>query len=151
VFVCKHQRVDAKELATVMGAAYMREMRRQGLSIVDVATRSGIDKQTVGNFVMGRRARVPSNRVLKQLQIALNLSDEFFNDVETSVSGLGQDLPQRTPRGKDLDVTEREIVAKAADLMLEFARINGGVARLLASIAQQSPPPPVDEGSSSPL
>jgi transcriptional regulator with XRE-family HTH domain len=143
--------VDAKELATVMGAAYMREMRRQGLSIVDVAERSGIDKQTIGNFVGGRRARVPTNRVLKQLQTALNLSDEFFNDVETSVSGLGQDHPQRPTRGKDLDVTEREIVAKAADLMLQAARMNSEAAHLLASIAQQSPPPPVGEGSSSPL
>ena len=126
--------------ARAMGIAFAHEMRRQGLGIADVAARAGVDPATVGMFVGGRRTRPPSNRVLKQLQEALHLPEDFFLDVETPVSGLRQDHSQRTSRGKDLDVNEREIVAKAADLMLESARINGEVARLLASIAQPIPP-----------
>ena len=125
--------------ARAMGSALAHEMRRQGLGIADVAARAGVDPATVGMFVGGRRTRPPSNRVLKQLQEALHLPEDFFLDVETPVSGLRQDHPQRNT-GKDLDVNEREIVAKAADLMLESARINGEVARLLASIAQPNPP-----------
>ena len=134
--------MDSRELSTLMGAAFAREMRRRGLSIVDVAEMCGVDKQTVGNFVGGRRARVPSNRVLKQLQQGLNLPDDFFIDIETPVSPLVQDRPQQVPVGKDLTMEEREIVAKAADLMLESARISAEVARLLAYISQSSPPPP---------
>ena len=128
-----------------MAVAFEREMRKQGLGIAEVAARAGVDPATVGMFVGQRRTRPPSNRVLKALQIALNLPDNFFDQMETPVGGLVQDLPKGQPLGKDLSVDEREIVAKAADLMLESARINGEVARLLASIAQQSPPPPLGE------
>jgi transcriptional regulator with XRE-family HTH domain len=136
--------MDQTELAAAMGAAFMREMRRRGLSIVDVSELAGVDKQTVGNFVGGRRARVPSNRILKQLQIALNLPEDFFIDIETPVSPLVQDSFHRTPPTKDLTVDERETIAKAAVLLSQAAA-------LLATIAQPSspPPPPLGEGSTS--
>ena len=125
-----------------MAVAFAHEMRKQGLGIAEVAARAGIDPATVGMFVGQRRTRPPSNRVLKALQMALNLPEDFFVNVETPVRPLVQDRSYVQPGGKDLNVNEREIVAKAADLMLESARINGEVARLLASIAQKTPPPP---------
>ena len=133
--------MTSQEEATAMGLAFAREMRKQGLNILDVAALAKIDPNTVGTFIGGRRTRPPTNRVLKALQMALNLPEDFFVNIETPVGGLVQDFPKGKPLGKDLNVNEREIVAKAADLMLESARINGEVARLLASIAQQSPPP----------
>jgi len=133
-----------------MAVAFAHEMRRQGLGIAEVASRAGVDPATVGHFVGQRRTRPPSNRVLKALQMALNLPDDFFDQIETPVSPVVQDRSYVEPVGKDLNVNEREIVAKAADLMLQAARINSEAARLLASIAQQSPPPPpLDEVSTS--
>jgi transcriptional regulator with XRE-family HTH domain len=129
--------------ARAMGLAFAREMRKQGLNILDVAALANIDPNTVGRFIGGRNARPPTNRVLKALQLALSLPDDFFVNIETPVSPLVQDSFHRTPPTKDLTVDERETIAKAAELLSQAAA-------LLATIAQpSSPPPPVGEGSTS--
>ena len=133
--VCKHASMGKEDDARAMGLAFAREMRKQGLNILDVAALANVDPNTVGRFIGGRNARPPTNRVLKALQIALSLPEDFFVNLETPVGGLVQDASHVTPLPKELTVDERETIAKAALLLSQAAA-------LLATIAQPSSPPP---------